>query len=84
MSNIEILNACVYKNEACERTGTIHSLGCIPGTRDGCERRGYHGDGKTLGNVHNHQVNSTISALHSFEGTSLIRLVLYMTNKIQN
>jgi hypothetical protein len=34
MSNIEILNACVYKNEAYERTGTTHSLGCILGTRE--------------------------------------------------
>jgi hypothetical protein len=32
MNNIEILDACVYKNEAYERAGTTHSLGCIPGT----------------------------------------------------
>jgi hypothetical protein len=32
----------------------------------------------------NYQVKSTSSALHSFEGTSLIRLVLHIINNIQN
>jgi hypothetical protein len=43
-----------------------------------------HGDRKTLGNVHNHQVNSTSSVRNSFEGTSLIKLMLHITNNIQN
>jgi hypothetical protein len=34
MSNIEILDACVYKKEAYGRAGTTYSLGCIPGTRE--------------------------------------------------
>jgi hypothetical protein len=34
MSNIEILDACVYMNEAYERARTTYSLGCIPSTRE--------------------------------------------------
>jgi hypothetical protein len=45
---------------------------------DRCGRRGYHGDGKTLENVHNHQINPSSSALLPFEGTNLIRLVLHI------
>jgi hypothetical protein len=29
MSNMEILDACVYKNEAYDKVGTTHCLGCI-------------------------------------------------------
>ena len=32
MSNMEILDAYVYKNEAYDKTGIIHCLGCILGT----------------------------------------------------
>jgi hypothetical protein len=49
---------------------------------DRCGRRRHHGDGKTLGHVHNHQINPTSSALLPFEGTSLIKLVLHITNII--
>jgi hypothetical protein len=45
---------------------------------DRCGRRGHHGDGKTLGNVYNHQINPTNNALLPFDGTSLIRLVLHI------
>jgi hypothetical protein len=34
MSNMEILDACVYKNEAYDKAGTTHCLGCIRGTGD--------------------------------------------------
>jgi hypothetical protein len=34
MSNMEILDACVYKNEAYDKAGTTHCLGCILGTGD--------------------------------------------------
>ena len=30
MSNIEILDACVYMNEAYDKAKTTHSLRCIP------------------------------------------------------
>ena len=34
MNNIEILDACVYKNEAYDKAGTTHKLGCIPSTSE--------------------------------------------------
>jgi hypothetical protein len=34
INNMEILDACVYKNEAYDKAGTTHCLGCIPGTSD--------------------------------------------------
>jgi hypothetical protein len=34
MINMEILDACDYKNEAYNKAGTTHCLGCIPGTGD--------------------------------------------------
>jgi hypothetical protein len=34
MNNMEIIDACEYKNEAYEKAGTTHCLGCIPGTGD--------------------------------------------------
>jgi hypothetical protein len=34
INNIEILKACVQKNEACDKAGTTHYLGCIPGIGD--------------------------------------------------
>jgi hypothetical protein len=34
MSNMEILDACDYKNEAYDKAGTTHCLGCILGTGD--------------------------------------------------
>jgi hypothetical protein len=34
MSNMEILDACDYKNEAYDKARTTHSLGCIPGTSE--------------------------------------------------
>jgi hypothetical protein len=34
MSNMEILDACNYKNEAYDKAGTTHCLGCIPETSD--------------------------------------------------
>ena len=34
MRNMEILDACVYKNETYDKVGTTHCLRCIPGTGD--------------------------------------------------
>ena len=34
MSNMEILDACDYKNEACDKVGTTLYLRCIPNTSD--------------------------------------------------
>ena len=51
---------------------------------DRYKRRGHHGDGKILENIHNHQINPTSSVLLPFEGRSLIRFVLHITNIIQN
>ena len=34
MNNMEIINACVYKNETYDKVGTTHCLECIPGTGD--------------------------------------------------
>jgi hypothetical protein len=34
MNNMEILDACAYKNEAYDKAGTTHCLGYIPGTGD--------------------------------------------------
>jgi hypothetical protein len=34
INNMEILDACVYKNEAYDKAETTHCLGCIPGTGD--------------------------------------------------
>jgi hypothetical protein len=51
MSNMEILYACDYKNEAYDKAGTTHRLGCIPGIGEWqavCSRP-FLQDGKAVG-----------------------------------
>jgi hypothetical protein len=51
MSNMEILDACDYKNEAYDKAGTTHYLGCIPGTGDwqAVDSRSFLQDGEVVG-----------------------------------
>jgi hypothetical protein len=51
MSKIESLDASDYKNEAYEKDGTTHCLGCIPGTGDwqAVDSRPFLEDGEVVG-----------------------------------
>jgi hypothetical protein len=51
MNNMEILDACDYKNEACDKAGSTHYLGCIPriGDWQAVDSRPFLEDGEVVG-----------------------------------